>query len=416
MIGSRTVELLEVPTGAAVLSILPRLSAALAGDGPALAPVAAGDAQRIAQLTAAFGVGRPLGQDEDSPDDPTVLVIATSGSTGAEKGSLLPRSALAASAAATAARLGPPGTWLLALPAQHIAGLQVLLRALATGSPPFVLDTGPPFTAARFRAAVDLLPGGARYVSLVPTQLQRLLRDVSATEALAGFTAVLVGGAATPAPLLERARAADVAVVTTYGMSETCGGCVYDGVPLDGVRADLDGLGRIVLSGAVVGRGYRGLPGHPAFATAGAFRTDDVGRFDGDRLRVLGRIDDVLISGGIKISPAVLEAAISTASGVAEVVVVGVPDDEWGRLAVAVLVHHPGEVPTLESVRQACAAAGIPREQQPRAVVTVAELPLRGPGKPDRTAAAALAQTVLARTALAQTVLGPGGRVPETDA
>ena len=422
VVAARRVELVEVPTGPALLDVLPRLSAALAGDGPALAPVAAGDADGIARLSAAFGIGGPLHADEDDPDDPTALVIATSGSTGAPKGSLLPRSALAASAAATAARLGPPGTWLLALPAQHIAGLQVLLRALASGTAPFVLDSGHPFTAARFRAAADRLPEGATYVSLVPTQLQRILQDGPATEVLAGFTAVLVGGAATPAPLLDRARGAGVPVVTTYGMSETCGGCVYDGVPLDGVQVDLDTDHRIVLRGPVVGRGYRLRPGHPAFAGDGAFRTDDLGRVVDGRLQVVGRVDEVLISGGIKITPAALEAAIAGVPGVAEVVVVGIPDDEWGQLAVVVAVErrsdaHPagGPVasgvserwtPLLDAVRQACTDAGIPRAQQPRALVTVPELPLRGPGKPDRTAAAQWALALLARTA------GPAGAAP----
>ena len=126
----RTVELLEVPTGRAVLDLLPRLADALAGVGPALAPVAAGDRAQIELLTGAFGIGRPLADGEDDPADPTVIVIATSGSTGTPKGTLLTRSALAASAAATQARLGPPGSWLLALPAQHIAGLQECLLLL----------------------------------------------------------------------------------------------------------------------------------------------------------------------------------------------------------------------------------------------------------------------------------------------
>lgn len=392
MVAARRVEFLEVPTGPALVAVLPRLAAALAGEGPALAPVAAGDAEGMARLGAAFGIGGDLGSGEDDPDDPTVLVIATSGSTGPPKGSLLPRSALVASAAATAARLGPPGSWLLTLPAQHIAGLQVMLRSLATGAAPFLLDTGKPFTATAFLDSAVRLPAGPRYVSLVPTQLQRLIQDSAAVAVLAGFTAVLVGGAATPEPLLRRAREAGVPVVTTYGMSETCGGCVYDGRPLDGVQAELDPDGRILLRGPVVGRGYRLLPGHPAFAGRSTFRTDDLGGWTDGRLQVLGRIDDVLISGGIKIAPAVLEAAAGRAPGVAEVLVVGVPDDEWGQLAVAVVVPAPGPVVTLDALRQACAAAGIAREQHPRALVLLEELPLRGPGKPDRVATLALAR------------------------
>src|ERR1700712_2410116 len=173
---TRTVELLEIPTGTALLSLRPRIEAALSGTGPALAPVAAGDTAQIALLTEAFSLGAALSRAEDDPDDPTAIVIATSGSTGTPKGTLLPRSALAASAAATQTRLGPDGHWLLALPAHHIAGLQVLLRSMAAGSEPHILDTGRPFTAERFLLATNELPSGPRYVSLVPTQLHRVLQ------------------------------------------------------------------------------------------------------------------------------------------------------------------------------------------------------------------------------------------------
>ncbi len=392
---SRSVELLELPTGPALLDLLPRLADALAGHGPALAPVAAGDRARIAELHAAFRTGTPLTDGEDDPDDPTALVVATSGSTGTPKGTLLTRSALTASAAATAARLGAAGTWLLALPAQHIAGLQVLLRSLATGSRPHVLDTGLPFTPERFARASAALPDGPRFVSLVPTQLHRLLADAAATDALRTFAAVLVGGSATPPPLVERARAAEIALLTTYGMSETCGGCVYDGVPLDGVRVELDPEGRVRLRGAMVGRGYRGLPGHPAFAERGVFRTDDLGTWSGGRLRILGRTDDMVISGGVKVAPAVLENAVLALPEVAEVLVVGVDDPEWGQRLVAVLTLAPGSAaPDSHRVRAACRAAGVPAALAPRQVLVVPELPSRGPGKPDRAAAAELARAV----------------------
>ncbi len=385
-----------MPTGPALLSLLPRIEAALSGVGPALAPVAAGDTAQIALLTAAFAPGSALSRVEDDPADPTAIVIATSGSTGNPKGTLLPRSALAASASATQARLGPDGHWLLALPAHHIAGLQVLLRSMAAGSRPHIMDTGRPFTAEHFVAATDELPQGPRYVSLVPTQLHRVLQHDSATAALATFTAVLVGGSATPAPLLEQAGRRGIKVVTTYGMSETCGGCVYDGVPLDGVDAHLDFDGRIRLSGPVVGRGYRNLPDHPAFerdvdhgAGTGTFLTDDVGEWTAGRLRILGRIDDVIISGGLKITPTQLEAAIVQLATVSEVVVVGLADPEWGHRVTAVVVPaDPREPPRLEDLRAACTTAGIATALQPRSLTILARLPLRGPGKPDRIAAA----------------------------
>jgi O-succinylbenzoic acid--CoA ligase len=404
---ARTVELLEVPNGLALLDLLPRLTDALAGVGPALAPVAAGDRAQIELLTEAFGIGLPLAEGEDDPADPTVIVIATSGSTGTPKGTLLTRSALAASAAATQARLGPPGCWLLALPAQHIAGLQVLLRSLAAGTDPYLMDTGEPFTPARFVRAAAGLPVGPRYLSLVPTQLHRILGDEEGTSVLRTFDAVLVGGSATPTTLLTSARRAGVRIVTSYGMSETCGGCVYDGVPLDGVTAELDDTGRVQLSGPMIGRGYRSLPGHPAFPEPldrtgrpdqpdRTFLTDDLGEWVGGRLRILGRIDDVIITGGLKIAPTAVEDAIATLASVAQVVIVGLPDAEWGRRLVAVVVAaEPHRPPTLPEIQLATAAAGI--AVNPRDLVIVPEIPSRGPGKPDRAAALTLATPAAGR-------------------
>lgn len=401
MEGARTVELLEVPTGPALLDLLPRLSDALTGAGPALAPVAAGDRVQIELLTRAFSIGRPLAGGEDDPADPTVVVIATSGSTGTPKGTLLTRSALAASAAATQARLGPPGSWLLALAAQHIAGLQVLLRSLAAGTDPHVMDTGKPFTPARFVEAASRLPAGPRYLSLVPTQLHRILVDEAATSALRIFDAVLVGGSATPTSLLTGARRAGINIVTSYGMSETGGGCVYDGSPLDGVTAELDDTGRVQLSGPMIGRGYRNLPGHPAFRAlientdranrpGPTFRTDDLGEWVGGRLHILGRIDDVIITGGLKVAPAAVEDVIATLGSVEQVVIVGLPDAEWGRRLVAVVVaSDPHRPPTLPEIQLATAAAGL--AVTPKALVVLDEIPSRGPGKPDRAAAVRLA-------------------------
>ncbi len=387
---------LPVPTGPAVLGLLPRLAAALEGSGPALLPVPAGDPGRAGELAGALGAGEPLDVAEDAVDDPTAVVLATSGSTGEPKGAMLSRSALAASAAATQRRLGGPGGWLLALPAWHIAGLQVLLRSAADGSTPTVLDTGPPFTADRFRRAAADMGSGRRYVSLVPTQLHRLLTDPAATADLAGFDAVLVGGAATATVLLDRARTAGVRVITTYGMSETCGGCVYDGRPLDGVAVALEGAdpdgatgsaaGRILLSGTVLARGYRRRPGHPAFRPGGEFRTDDLGVLTAGRLTVTGRIDEVIVSGGYKIPPQPVEEALARLPGVGQVVVVGIPDPQWGEVVTAVVVPD-GPAPDLTALRD----ADLPAHQLPRRLLLVDGLPLRGPGKPDRGAVRQLA-------------------------
>ena len=166
---------------------------------------------------------------------------------------VLSRDALRASADATATRLGGPGQWLLNLPPTYVAGLQVLFRSVRAGTSPVVQD-------GSFVEAVAAMTGERRYVSLVPTQLHRMLDEPAAAEALGSFTAVLVGGAAVPQSLRDRAFGAGIRVVATYGMSETCGGCVYDGVPLDGVEVDLDAESRVRLRGTTLFDGYEGRP------------------------------------------------------------------------------------------------------------------------------------------------------------
>ena len=199
---ARRLEPLAVPSGPAVLDLLPALRAALSGDGPALLPYPAGGPP-----PEILAPGEPLTDGEDDPHDPTVAVLATSGSTGRPKGALLPASALLASVSATHDRIGGPGRWLLALPAEHVAGLQVLLRSMVTGTEPAVLDLTGGFRPEAFAAAADTLKSdGRRYTSLVPTQLRRLLdAGGAALDALAGFDAVLLGGAAAPGALLARA-------------------------------------------------------------------------------------------------------------------------------------------------------------------------------------------------------------------
>jgi O-succinylbenzoic acid--CoA ligase len=313
-------------------------------------------------------------------DDDVCLVVPTSGSTGEPKGALLSAAALTASATATSARLGGDGRWLLALPPTHIAGLQVLIRSLLAGTTPVVLGDD-------FAAATEALGSGRRYTSLVPTQLRRLL-DSDASAALTSYDAVLVGGAAAPEALVARAREAGVRVVTTYGMSETSGGCVYDGEPLDGVRVDVTG-GVIRLGGPVLASGYRLRPDLTAAAFAdGWFTTNDLGELRGGRLTVIGRADDVVVTGGEKVAPAAVEAALSTHPAVAEAVVVGVPDDEWGQRVVAVVRLVPGARLALDEAREHVAAV-LPRAAAPRELRVVDALPLLASGKPDRAALAA---------------------------
>lgn len=403
----RRVEPITVPAGAGVLGLLPHLRRALTGDGPALLPIGAHD-PRAGDLAAALGAGEALGPGEDDAADPTALVMPTSGSTATPKGVLLSAGNLAASAAATETRLGGPGTWLLALPAEHIAGMQVLLRAARAGTEPIVMDREKPFTAADFAALARTLPGPRRYVSLVPTQLRRVLADAASTVATADvFDAVLVGGAAAPPDLLRTARAAGIPVVTTYGMTETCGGCVYNGVPLAGVTATVNAAGAVVLSGPVVARGYRGRPNDPAFATAGSFVTSDTGEIRAAaagstmhavssdsgaaaRLVVTGRLDEMIISGGINVAPAPVEAAISALPGIVDALVVGLPDERWGAAVTALVVPEAhGPMWTLDRLREAL--TGLPPAHRPTRLAVASAIPLLPSGKPDRRAARDLA-------------------------
>ncbi|MGB6147710.1 MAG: AMP-binding protein, partial [Mycolicibacter algericus] len=194
----------------------------LDGHSAALTPVLAdGDPSVLAALR----VGEPV-------DDDIALVVTTSGTTGAPKGALLTGAALQASAAATENRLGGPGRWLLALPPLHIAGIQVVVRSLLAGTTPVQIDVATGFDVERLPAAVAELGSGRRYTSLVATQLAKALEAPASTAALAELDAVLLGGGPSPQPILDAAAAAGVRVVRTYGMSETAGGCVYDGVPL----------------------------------------------------------------------------------------------------------------------------------------------------------------------------------------
>ena len=381
------IEPLAVPPGAAALDLLPRLALALEGAHP-VAPYAVGSPPP----------DLPPHRDADLPGD-LAVVVGTSGSTGTPKRAMLTAANLRCSIDATAARLGGHGQWLLTVPAHHIAGLQVLLRSVVAGTTPDVLDPSAGFTSRTWTAAVDAMAStdGPTVVSLVPTQLARLLADVDATKRLARFSAVLVGGAATHPDLLARAADAGVTAVTTYGMSETAGGCVYDGRPLDGTSVDLDTDGRISLVGPTVAAGYLGDPARTreAFPHSRTFRTDDAGHVDDDgRLHVDGRVDDLVNTGGLKVAPRLVEEAVARLDGIREAVAVGVPDPEWGEVLAVAVVTNPGSAaPTVgglrEQLRGILADAALPR-----AVREVDAIPARGPGKPDRAAIRELFATV----------------------
>jgi len=358
----------EVGPSDGVAALLHSLQKALDG-GPALAPV--------------------RGDPGATSTDGVALLLPTSGSTGTPRIVELGAEALRQSAEATHERLGGPGRWLLALPLTHVAGWQVMVRSLDSGLDPVSLND-----FEHFAQAAEATEGPRRYTSLVPTQLVRLLGDGAATEALATFDAVLVGGAAAPVSLLERARACGVRVVTTYGMTETSGGCVYAGRPLRDVEARVDQDGRVLLSGPVLAQGYADGDQSRFFRQGGRrwFATSDAGHLTDDgTLEVRGRLDDVIVTGGEKVSPSTVESALAGRAGVVDCVVVGVPDSYWGHAVTAVVVADAGPTPTTDDVRAAVRDA-LPASALPRHVVLVDALPLIGPGKPDRAAAAALAR------------------------
>ena len=344
-------------------------------------PVPADDARQTSLLTASLRAGEPI-------DDDIAVVVSTSGTTGVPKGAMLTASALTASAEATHRRLGGPGRWLLALPAYHVAGLQVLVRSVVAGTTPVAVDAG--FDGAALVSAVSSLGPGRRYASLVAAQLDKALRDPAAAAALASLDAVLIGGGPMPQGVAERASAARISVVRTYGMSETAGGCVYDGVPLDGVRVRVERSatsndGRVVLGGATLAKGYRNAVRPDPFAEPGWFRTDDIGAVDDSGvLRVLGRVDDAISTGGLTVLPQLVEAALARHPAVADCAVFGVADERLGqRVVAAIVVATACAAPTLAELR-AHVASTLPSTAAPREVHIVDELPRRGIGKVDR--------------------------------
>lgn len=439
-------------------------------------------AANLARRIPARASGRSVGVD---------MVLRTSGSTtGTGKLVGVSMDALVASARATHKRLGGPGIWVLALPAYHAAGVQVLVRAAVAGTHVFNAykeggfdpqhlaqvidaacvaaadcDAGSSFdddAVSSFAGGVGGEAEGALaaddsgracpvYTSLVPTQLRRALDDEQLRGALARLDAVLIGGAAADAQLLEQAKAAGIRVVTTYGMSETCGGCVYDGQPLPGVSMDVDqATGAIWLSGPMLATGYlgdeertrrcfvsrpdtqagegtsdvgetasaaesaeAGAGGPGAGSDAGAearagtgsgvgageparrwFITSDRGHIVDGRLQVLGRLDDVIISGGIKVEPGPIEALLALNPLVSECAVVGLPDLQWGQVVTAVVV--PASMPGLGRVDEGAILAQIrvyleqklSGAQCPKQVLLADALPYKGIGKVDRRALA----------------------------
>lgn len=378
--------------------------------------------------------------DAGAAAEPIALVVGTSGSTGTPKRTALTARALAASAAATEQFFGSnsdaASQWLLALPAHYIAGAQVLARSVLAGTAPVIARSviePVHFSPEVFLQAVERMSSARRFISLVPTQLHKLLESADADshlgadihEALSSFTGILLGGAPASADLLAAATALGLNTVTTYGSAETAGGCVYSGSVLPGVRVELvpeEGMpavpdtggkpaqvGRIWISGAHLASGYIGDAARTAehFFTAADgtrwYRTDDYGLLAPDsnkncsepRLQVLGRSDDVLISGGVKISARAVAAVLEEHPAVREACVVGLPDARWGTAIAAAVTLVPSVSVTPAENRPAlneelCAllrarcAEKLGAPAAPKQLSILPDFPLTSTGKPDR--------------------------------
>ncbi|MEW1720648.1 AMP-binding protein [Streptomyces sp. NPDC093109] len=321
--------------------------------------------------------------------DGTGAVLSTSGSTGAAKRTALPRSALLASCAASLRRLGGPGDWLLCLPVGFVAGFQVVSRAVVGGNRVTTLDGGR-FDAPAFVAATRRMGPGRRYTALVPTQIKRLLADPGGRAALSGFDRVMVGGAPLDGDTAARLGAV-TDFVATYGMTETGGGCVYDGVPLDGVRVRI--VDEIVhIGGDTVASTYLGAAEEELsrFSTEGGlrwYRTSDRGRWDdGHRLVPLGRTDDLINTGGFKVSAGAVEQALLGVDGVDSAVVMGLPDHEWGELVGAHVVLRAGTAPPDTGALRDRVRLRLGRAAMPKRIVFHEDVPLLPNAKIDRSA------------------------------
>jgi O-succinylbenzoic acid--CoA ligase len=299
-------------------------------------------------------------------------VVATSGTGGAPKAVELRAGAIRWSALASSRALdaGAGDRWLCCLPPRGVAGLAVLARAWHTGLPVEVHGRFDP-------GAVAEAAGRATLVSLVPAMLRRLL---AAGDQAARFRRVLLGGGPIPSDLAAEATARGVTLVRTYGLTETFGGIVHDGHPLAGVDLVVDPEGQILARGPMLFRRYRGDPERTAAALRdGWLWTGDLGRLGpGGRLTVLGRADDLVISGGVNVHPEEVEAVLAGHPGVAEAAVAGRPDPEWGqRVAAFVVPNDPASPPTLDELR-AFARERLAAAKAPRELVLVPVLP-RGP-------------------------------------
>ena len=367
-----------VDTGAP-LACRAALREALSGDGPAV-------------LFRGGGVN-PVHTAPLEVEQRIAVVVETSGTTGRPKRVALSADAVLASAAASQSALGGPGQWLLALPVQYIAGINVLARSLAAEVEPVPVPPGR-MSGARVLDAIGQMSQPTRFTALVPAQLSRLVDDAETDaplrDALAGFSRILVGGQATPAPLIARATALGWRITRTYGSSETSGGCVYDGRAIGQTQVRVVD-GRVELGGPTIAEYYLGDPARTesCFLEEDGerwYRTDDAGELSDDgELRVLGRLDDTIVSGGVKVRLGEVERVVREQPGLADAVVVPGHDPEWGEVPVVVATRSAD----LAAVRRAVGAALGP-EARPDRIRVLDALPTLPSGKPDRLAIARL--------------------------
>ena len=355
-------DLLVPATECSITSLMAQLTSALTSKGPAIG------------LGAVTSTHVP---------DRVCVVIATSGSTGLPKEVGLSASALLNSARSANKFLGAKfgDVWSLMLPLTHIAGLNVLIRSLELGTTPMDL---------REIRKGEMYPK-ANFTAIVPTQLFRALSgDDALLDHLRNCTAVLVGGAALSHDVREQAILNSINVVETYGMSETCGGCVYNGVPLDGVEVEITKSGRIKVRGSVLASGYINDEELWQISFSDSwFTTNDLGVISDGKVSITGRADDVIISGGENVSLAAVERTLASAFVHVESAAFALPDSEWGsalHIACAGAVH-PSEKEITEVLARAHGESA-----KPKGFLFLDVLPRMGIGKVDRLA---LAETAM---------------------
>lgn len=379
---------IPVPSGPAGLDALAEpLRAALSGTGPAIAPIP------VVTATTSDAYVRSLlratAPDDPLEDDRTAVVLATSGSTGNPKGVLL--------SAAGLLSLNPwrnePCTWVAAIPLTSAGGLNVLTRALAPGCSYVGVDSlagARPFTPAGFATAIaDALRHGLPLrTSLVPAQVRRLMGDAQGVEALQACATILVGGAGLDEHLRDAAAVHGISLISTYGMTETCGGCVYDGAPLEGVTVRIGSDSRVTLGGPSIALGYRHQPAlTAAHFTDEGFLTSDLGEFRDETLRILGRVDDVVTVNGVNVSVTAIESLLRADTNVSDCAVIALDDPQRGSRLIAFLCGAQIDAEALgDLVTERLGVAA-----RPRAFTTIEHLPTLPGGKTDRQALIALA-------------------------